>query len=121
MSRKLLALRSTTAIASLFAVAVWAGGCAMKAPSFSGSGLGGPRQTPSVDPQVRAPLERLRPGTPTTSPLSTRRGTVIEVMDGDTLLAISQQHKVPVSVLISENGLRDLNVFPGMRLFVPKL
>ena len=46
---------------------------------------------------------------------------MIEVKDGETLLGIAQQHKVPVSVLVSENKLRDLNVFPGMRLLVPKL
>jgi len=93
----------------------------MKAPDFTGSSLGGPKPAPTANPQVRAPLERVQPGTPTVSPVSTRRGTVIEVKEGDTLLGLSQHYKVPVSVLVSENGLRDLNIFPGMRLFVPKI
>lgn len=93
----------------------------MKTPGSTGANLGGPKPAQAPNPQVRAPLERVQPGTQTVSPVSTRRGTVIEVKEGDTLLGLSQHYKVPVSVLVSENGLRDLNIFPGMRLFVPKL
>lgn len=121
MLRSILSTRLPMHVLALIALAGAAGGCAIKTPGFGSSGLGGPTPQVLPDPAVRAPLARVQPGTQTVSPVSTRRGMVIEVKDGDTLLGLSQQHRVPLSTLISENGLRDLNVFPGMRLFVPKL
>ena len=113
-------------IPALIGVAAWAAGCAIGTPAgMSSSGLGGPKsRSTDLPPANLVPVRAASAGpvgAGAATPAALKRGTVIEVKDGETLLGIAQQHKVPVSVLVSENKLRDLNVFPGMRLLVPKL
>ena len=42
-----------------------------------------------------------------------------EVRRGDTLLSVSLQHNVPISILLSANGLSDITIFPGQELIIP--
>ena len=100
-----------------------AAGCAMSAPSFK---LGGPGNDPGLQPQRVPSPPSYSPPLPTArlAPAASnanRAGTVVEVRDGDTLVEIAKKHNVPISVIVGENRLTDLNVFPGMRLFIPKL
>lgn len=119
-------MRSSRLLA-ISTLALAAAGCAISQPSFK---LGGPEPGPRT---IRgAAVERDNPAVPSNriapqfSPHATQSqvragGTTIEVREGDTLLEISRKYNVPVSVLVGENRLNDLNVFPGMRLFIPKL
>lgn len=114
---------SRAAVVVLVALAGTSAGCALSTPGLEGFGLGGPKPSASAPPE-RKPAANTATGLAAQRPLGPlpgKRGTVVEVKDGDTLLAISQRYNVPVSVLVSENRLKDLNVFPGMRLVVPKI
>jgi len=46
-------------------------------------------------------------------------GKVVEVVPGDTLYAISRRHGVPISSLMSVNGLQNPTIFPGQKLTLP--
>ena len=85
-------------------------GCAM--PSSSLMGVGGARSSMS-DPSksVFAP--------PPPLPAATRAPVVV-VKDGDTISELSRQHKVSIMAIMSENRLKDPNIFPGMVLRMPK-
>jgi murein DD-endopeptidase MepM/ murein hydrolase activator NlpD len=87
-----------------------------------------------VEPIRQASLpEPVSPGAPLRTPISvTTRpepvkhfaapaagGKVIEVASGDTLYAISRRHGVPISALMSANGLQNPTIFPGQKLTLP--
>ncbi|MGE0513064.1 MAG: LysM peptidoglycan-binding domain-containing protein, partial [Hyphomicrobiaceae bacterium] len=46
-------------------------------------------------------------------------GKVVEVVPGDTLYGISRRHGVPISSLMSANGLQTPTIFPGQKLTLP--
>jgi len=46
------------------------------------------------------------------------RQRIIQVKPGQTLLDISRAHNVSITQLMRDNGLKDPNLFPGMRLIV---
>lgn len=50
---------------------------------------------------------------------SVARGEQIEVQPGDTLYAIGKRHKVLISDLMAVNELRNPNIKPGQKLYLP--
>lgn len=87
----------------------------MNSPSQMGLGKPGP----AFDPLPPMSSKPLPPGT-SQVPVTTGRGGVVIVQDGETISDLSQRHKVPISVIMSENRLKDPNIFPGMVLLIPK-
>ena len=47
-------------------------------------------------------------------------GGSIVVAKGDTLYGLALRHRVPVSALMSANGLKGANIVPGQRLVIPR-
>jgi murein DD-endopeptidase MepM/ murein hydrolase activator NlpD len=79
-----------------------------------------PDPVPSSPPPPRASITA-----PAAQPEPMRRslppsaGKVVEVVPGDTLYAISRRHGVPISSLMSVNGLQNPTIFPGQKLTLP--
>ncbi len=73
-----------------------------------------PVSEPRRAPQVQQPTaERAR-----AEPVATS-GQTIEVQPGDTLYGLSRKHKVPLSELMSANGLNGPALKPGQKLVLP--
>ncbi len=107
MSRHVFPLPAARRCAAAAFLLAASAGCAMKRSQM---GLGNPRQEPPL-----APIGVAQPPTTTAS-----RGNVVIVQEGETISDLSQRHKVPITVLMSENRLKDPNIFPGMVLLIPR-
>ena len=112
--------------AGALVLAVAAAGCAVQSSSFMGIGSGrsamsDPKKSVFA-PAPAAPAPAYDPYSPVLvqpKQASARPGAVVQVQDGDTITDIASRHKVSISAIMSENRLKDPNIFPGMQLRIP--
>lgn len=83
-----------------------------------------PASTSSNAPPVRAMAVTRQTPPPASVPApaqvaSVARGEQIEVQPGDTLYGIGKRHKVLISDLMAVNELRNPNIKPGQKLYLP--
>ncbi len=108
--------------AAALVLAVAAAGCAVQSSNFMGIGTGrsalsDPKKSvfaPAPDPYAPALVK------PRQIAARPSAGTVVQVQDGDTITDIASRHKVSISAIMSENRLKDPNIFPGMQLRIPR-
>ena len=104
-------------------LAVAAAGCAVQSSSFMGIGSG---RSPMSDPKKSVFAPAPAPANDPYSPVlvqpkqaSARAGALVQVQDGESITEIASRHKVSISAIMSENRLKDPNIFPGMQLRIP--
>lgn len=82
-----------------------------------------PAPPPSTQAETRRPLPGYTPShepRPSGTPVSAAgKGEQIEVQQGDTLYALSKRHKVSIAELMSANDLKNPNLKPGQKLYLP--
>jgi hypothetical protein len=107
-------------------LALAAAGCAVQSSSLMGIGSGRSMSDPKTSVFAPAPKpEKPDPFSPQMlkpQPASARAGDgiIVQVQDGDTISDIASRHKVSITTIMSENRLKDPNIFPGMQLRIPK-
>ncbi len=100
------------------------GGYAPPAPSHGSGVRMAALPAPVTPPQQLQPVAEPRRA-PLAQPVADRappargEGHTIEVQTGDTLYGLSKRHKVPVSELMSANGLTGPALKPGQKLVIP--
>ncbi len=78
-----------------------------------------PQSPPLAPPAaLRQPYKPAAARTPV-APQPVAQGEMIEVQPGDTLYGLSKRHQVPVSELMTVNGLSSPNLKPGQKLSLP--
>lgn len=79
-----------------------------------------PAATSASAPPAKAMAITRQTPPPAAAPVaSVARGEQIEVQPGDTLYAIGKRHKVLISDLMAVNELRNPNIKPGQKLYLP--
>jgi hypothetical protein len=106
-------------------------GCVMQLPAFVMPGSGTPEPRADIGARIAKDQHALGaaavPGkaTPVSGPnfkAALKPGEkMITVAPGDTMLAISRTHGIPVTLLMSANRLSDLTLTPGQQLLIPSL
>jgi murein DD-endopeptidase MepM/ murein hydrolase activator NlpD len=73
----------------------------------------------SVNPSVPFDAPKAKSEARGQAPAPSASGTSVEVQPGDTLYGLSKKHRVPISALMSANGLKSADLKPGQKLVIP--
>jgi hypothetical protein len=117
------------------ALASLCAGCVMQLPAFVLPGSGTPEPRADIGARIAKDQNALGakavPGKviPVSGPVSgpnfkaaLKPGErMITVAAGETMLAVSRAHGIPVTLLMSANRLSDLTLVPGQQLLIPSL